>query len=109
MGFFKGLIVGGLVSGIATLLYTPNDGKTNQKIVKDYLETLAESVDDLTDSTTSLSDALDRFKTVGLKSLTDATQGITDSVERFDSDTKPRVRRINAEIESLSNSLDDLK
>lgn len=106
--FFKGLLFGSLVGGVATLLTTPRSGKDNRDVLLSYVDDTTVLVDDVSSSLTNLKGAIHNLTTEGTALANEFSKDISDTVEEFTMQNEPRLRRIEEKSEKLKNDLEEL-
>jgi gas vesicle protein len=107
--FMLGAIGGALFSGSYVLLNTPRTGKENQRFVKEFYYTTKENVEDVSDKTANVQDALHNLNQEVNKLQLDFVPDIMHDVHNFQTEAEVYKRRINDGIQEINTEVDLLK
>ncbi len=107
--FMLGAIGGALFSGSYVLLNTPRTGKENQRFVKEFYYTTKDNVEDVSDKTANVQDALHHLNREVNKLQLDFVPDIMHDVHNFQTEVEVYKRRINDGIQEINTEVDLMK
>ena len=105
--FTSGLFWGALFGATISLLNAPQSGKVTRQNIKNFIDQTTADVDDLRYKVDNLRVAVEKLTNEGVESAQVATQEIQQSLKSFQSETAPRVRRIQETIETLQQNIEE--
>lgn len=101
--FLIGLVGGAAVGGGYVLLRTPRSGSENQLFVKDFYTATKNNVTDVQDKASNLQAAVKQLNAEVTKLQVGFVPEVKKVVDDFQTEATVYTRRINDEIEQISN------
>lgn len=107
--FSKGLLIGTLVGGLCGLLTTKKTGPQRIQSLTDYLGSVAKASGEFQSSLVDVKEAISELTNELKTTAKSATDDINDAMQTFQFEAEPRIKQINAEVEDLTDSLNQIK
>ena len=101
--FLAGLLGGAAIGGGYVLLRTPRSGSENQIFVKDFVNTTKTNVADVQDKASNLQAAVKQLNAEVTKLQVGFVPEVMKIADDFQTEASVYTRRINGEIEQISN------
>lgn len=106
---FCGLLIGGLVGGIATLLVTPSSGKDLRGQLQLNREKLEETLHKLKSESMALKNQLALTAKEGKEIVKDVSTDLKRSISQFQKEIEPHKNHLQKEIEEVEIKIKQLE
>lgn len=108
----KGLLIGGIIGGSASLLLAPRSGKETRKKIQDEIDDTIQLLKEIKTSSDDVQSHASHLQELTETMIPEFIEGTQQSLDRFDfktkfrlEDMKKQIAKIETEITDFSNSL----
>ena len=107
-GFFKGLLFGSAVGGIAGLLFAPHSGKDTQQKIVDEIDDWKYIADDFNEKLDHFKTSLNDFQATVEETIPPFVEGINKDITNFQFQTEPRLEQIQEQLDKIQQELPEM-
>jgi gas vesicle protein len=104
-----GLLIGGVVGGVASLLTSPSSGKEIRAQIKDKKDDWTGVIDEMKVHIGELKDSIGTLSQEGKETVLQLSKDLQASFKQWQASTEPNNRRLQEEIQSIQRTIEDLE
>ncbi|WP_044337787.1 YtxH domain-containing protein [Rossellomorea aquimaris] len=104
-----GLLIGGVVGGVASLLTSPSSGKEIRAQIKDKKDDWSEIIDEMKVHIGELKESIGTLSQEGKETVLQLSKDLQASFKQWQASTEPNNRRLQEEIQSIQRTIEDLE
>ncbi|MGM0863995.1 MAG: YtxH domain-containing protein [Bacillota bacterium] len=104
-----GLLIGGVVGGVASLLTSPSSGKEIRAQIKDKKDDWTGVIDEMKVNIGELKESIGTLSQEGKETVMQLSKDLQASFKQWQALTEPNNRRLQEEIQSIQRTIEDLE
>ncbi|MGM0841200.1 MAG: YtxH domain-containing protein [Bacillota bacterium] len=104
-----GLLIGGVVGGVASLLTSPSSGKDIRAQIKDKKDDWTGVIEEMKVNISELKDSIGTLSQEGKETVMQLSKDLQASFKQWQASTEPNNRRLQEEIQSIQRTIEDLE
>ncbi|MFI8576515.1 YtxH domain-containing protein [Rossellomorea aquimaris] len=104
-----GLLIGGVVGGVASLLTSPSSGKDIRAQIKDKKDDWTGVIEEMKVNIGELKDSIGTLSQEGKETVMQLSKDLQASFKQWQASTEPNNRRLQEEIQSIQRTIEDLE
>ncbi|MGF3102102.1 YtxH domain-containing protein [Rossellomorea sp. DUT-2] len=104
-----GLLIGGVVGGVASLLTSPSSGKDIRAKIKDKKDDWTGVIEEMKVNIGELKDSIGTLSQEGKETVMQLSKDLQASFKQWQASTEPNNRRLQEEIQSIQRTIEDLE
>ena len=107
--FLYGVLIGGAIASISTLLSTPQNGKDARRNVKRTREQLQQSFHEIRGEAVNVKDQVNKAINVSKSVVTDVTEDLKTSISAWQNEIEPNKDKIEKNIVEIQDEIEKLE
>lgn len=107
--FLKGLLIGGIAAGIATIITTPMSGKEVRKVCKVNSKAFIEELKDLKSSLLEIKDSVSTASVEGKTIISAFVEDLQLSLNEWKDQIKPHQEQLQKELAEIETTVSELE
>ncbi|MFC7784840.1 MULTISPECIES: YtxH domain-containing protein [unclassified Rossellomorea] len=104
-----GLLIGGVVGGVASLLTSPSSGKEIRAQIKDKKDDWTGVIEEMKLHIGELKESIGTLSQEGKETVLQLSKDLQASFKQWQASTEPNNRRLQEEIQSIQRTIEDLE
>ncbi|MCC5802954.1 YtxH domain-containing protein [Rossellomorea vietnamensis] len=104
-----GLLIGGVVGGVASLLTSPSSGKEIRAQIKDKKDDWTVVIEDMKGHIGELKESIGTLSQEGKETVLQLSKDLQASFKQWQASTEPNNQRLQEEIQSIQRTIEELE
>ncbi|MCA1059611.1 YtxH domain-containing protein [Rossellomorea aquimaris] len=104
-----GLLIGGVVGGVASLLTSPSSGKEIRAQIKDKKDDWTSVVEEMKGHIGELKESIGTLSQEGKETVLQLSKDLQASFKQWQASTEPNNQRLQEEIQSIQRTIEELE
>ncbi|KPL61526.1 YtxH domain-containing protein [Rossellomorea vietnamensis] len=104
-----GLLIGGVVGGIASLLTSPSSGKEIRAQIKDKKDDWTAVIEEMKGHIGELKESIGTLSQEGKETVLQLSKDLQASFKQWQASTEPNNQRLQEEIQSIQRTIEELE
>ncbi len=104
-----GLLIGGVVGGVASLLSSPSSGKEIRAQIKEKKDDWTEVIEEMKGHISELKESIGTLSGEGKETVLQLSKDLQASFKQWQASTEPNNQRLQEEIQSIQRTIEDLE
>ncbi|BCB02931.1 YtxH domain-containing protein [Bacillus sp. KH172YL63] len=104
-----GLLIGGVVGGLASLLTSPSSGKEIRAQIKEKKDDWNEVIEEMKMHIGELKESIGTLSQEGKETVLQLSKDLQASFKQWQASTEPNNQRLQEEIQSIQRTIEDLE
>ncbi|OXS55175.1 MULTISPECIES: YtxH domain-containing protein [Rossellomorea] len=104
-----GLLIGGVVGGVASLLTSPSSGKEIRAQIKDKKDDWTVVIEEMKGHIGELKESIGTLSQEGKETVLQLSKDLQASFKQWQASTEPNNQRLQEEIQSIQRTIEELE
>jgi gas vesicle protein len=104
-----GLLIGGVVGGVASLLTSPSSGKEIRAQIKDKKDDWTMVIEEMKGHIGELKESIGTLSQEGKETVLQLSKDLQASFKQWQASTEPNNQRLQEEIQSIQRTIEELE
>ncbi|MBW3110603.1 MULTISPECIES: YtxH domain-containing protein [Bacillaceae] len=104
-----GLLIGGVVGGVASLLTSPSSGKEIRAQIKDKKDDWTGVIEEMKVHISELKESIGTLSQEGKETVLQLSKDLQASFKQWQASTEPNNQRLQEEIQSIQKTIEELE
>ncbi|MBN8192560.1 YtxH domain-containing protein [Bacillus sp. NTK074B] len=104
-----GLLIGGVVGGVASLLTSPSSGKEIRAQIKDKKDDWTGVIEEMKVHISELKESIGTLSQEGKETVLQLSKDLQASFKQWQASTEPNNQRLQEEIQSIQRTIEELE
>ncbi|MCR8849610.1 YtxH domain-containing protein [Rossellomorea sp. SC111] len=104
-----GLLIGGVVGGVASLLTSPSSGKEIRAQIKDKKDDWTAVIEEMKGHIGELKESIGTLSQEGKETVLQLSKDLQASFKQWQASTEPNNQRLQEEIQSIQRTIEELE
>ncbi|MCA0149077.1 YtxH domain-containing protein [Rossellomorea vietnamensis] len=104
-----GLLIGGVVGGVASLLTSPSSGKEIRAQIKDKKDDWTVVIEEMKGHIGELKESIATLSQEGKETVLQLSKDLQASFKQWQASTEPNNQRLQEEIQSIQRTIEELE
>ncbi len=106
---FSGIMVGTVLSAVATLLTTPASGREVQATCKDRVCKIRSGFQQLSNDSKALTEQIKTTTQISKETLKNVGTEVKDSIDHWKRDVEPTLKQLKEDVDTLQRNIEQAK